>query len=111
MPARSLSACLIAAGAALAAVLPAHAAERVRPPAPAAARPLQACSEYGPGFVLVPATGACVRLGGRLRADTVARRGATAWGAEGRLALDARVPTDYGPLRAVVSVRGGREAR
>ncbi|MDJ1157842.1 porin [Chelatococcus sp. SYSU_G07232] len=90
------------------------------PASPGDARPrpgaVQPCADYGQGFVFVPSTGTCVRLGGRLRADTVARgkagrSDATALGAEGRLDLDARTPTEYGPLRAVVSVRGRQGGR
>jgi hypothetical protein len=68
-----------------------------------AARP---CPQYGPGFVRNPGTGACTRVSGRVRVEAgTARRGPEREGpmtASGRLAIDTRTETDYGPARVFV---------
>jgi hypothetical protein len=69
-----------------------------------AARP---CPEFGPGFVRLEAGSTCVRASGQVRVDG-AWRGSSANGfgssARARLSLDARTPTQAGPVR--VFVRG-----
>jgi Porin subfamily len=76
------------------------------------AQALQPCPEHGPGFVRTPGGGACVRVGGRVRVEAQAgtRRipndAVTGLRAGGRLDLDARAQTDYGPVRAFVRVKG-----
>src|SRR5688572_11033035 len=85
-----------------------EAAERAT--AASAARP---CPAYGAGFVQVPGTETCVRIGGRLRGEAQAggRRTLTreivGFRSEGRLNFDTRTQTDHGPVRTFVRVRGG----
>ena len=75
------------------------------------------CPGYGPGFVQVPSTGTCMRIGGRVRAEAQAggRRvpadGVGGLRSEGRLDLDSRTQTDYGPVRTFVRVRNGNTSR
>jgi hypothetical protein len=68
---------------------------------------LRSCAAQGPGFVAVPGSDTCVRLGGRARieAGTLARAGGARITSTGQLAIDARVQTDYGPARAFVRLR------
>jgi hypothetical protein len=81
-----------------------------RATAAAAARP---CPEYGAGFVQVPGTETCVRIGGGLRGEVQAGGPRTpthdivGLRSEGRLDFDTRTQTDYGPVRTFVRVRGG----
>ena len=85
----------------------AEAAERKTPAA--AARP---CPAHGPGYVHMPGTGTCMRVGGRVRGEAQAGGRRTSTGdtvgfrSEGRLNIDARTQTDYGPVRTFVRVRG-----
>lgn len=98
------------AGAAMAA--PALAAERLRPHAGGAAA---ACPQYGAGFVQVPGTSTCIRVGGRARADysvtsgrgKIGRDRISGFGPSGSLAAEARSETEAGPLRAYVRTRAG----
>ena len=77
------------------------------------AQTFQPCPEHGPGFVRTPGGEACVRIGGRARAEAQAgtRRipndDVTGLRAGGRLDFDARAQTDYGPVRAFVRMKGG----
>jgi len=86
---------------------------------------VKVCDAYGAGFYTIPGTDTCIKVGGRVRADyTMSGRkdlyaGTTAtdltsiaatqnlYGNEqrGRLDLDARTPTAYGTVQAVVSTR------
>lgn len=87
---------------------PALAAER--PGAPEAARP---CPRHGPGFVEVPGTATCVRIGGRVRAEAgtgtrrIAREDIAGLGASGRVSVDTRTDTAYGPVRTFVRLKAG----
>lgn len=69
-----------------------------------------AASPCPPGFAMLQASDTCVRVSGRVRADalvgTSRLRSADSYGtqASGRVQLDVRKPTEYGPLRAVISV-------
>jgi hypothetical protein len=72
------------------------------------------CAAQGPGFTRLPGTETCLRVGGRVRSE-VSTQGtrahgsdSVAFGAQGRLDLDARTATEYGPLRAFVRIKGGR---
>jgi|SRR4051812_8333975 hypothetical protein len=69
------------------------------------------CPQYGPGFVQVPGTATCVRIGGRVASEygTSTRRNArgSGFGTSGRVAVDTRTDTAYGPLRTYVRVRAG----
>ena len=76
--------------------------------------PAQAASPCPPGFAQLQNSDACVRVSGRVRAETIARSShgrkpdAFANQASGRVQLDVRKPTEYGPLRAVIRVDGMR---
>ncbi len=81
-----------------------------------------AAAPCGAGELVLPGTATCLRLGGVVRAEAAAgrgaapivpaapeggRRSAAALRAGARLAVDARVPTASGPLRAYVAVGTG----
>jgi hypothetical protein len=74
------------------------------------ANPAQAASSCPPGFAMLQASDTCVRISGRVRSDTLARspglRSSDRFEtrASGRIQLDVRKQTDYGPLRAVVRI-------
>lgn len=91
-------------------------------------RRLGSCGVAAGGFTL-PGTDACLRIGGFARAETAwtsaspglalqvpaapsravvpaSSLGRSAIGADARLSVDVRVPTELGPLRAYVSLRG-----
>ncbi|MEE1611319.1 porin [Microvirga sp. CF3016] len=69
-----------------------------------------AASSCPPGFAMLQSSDTCVRISGRVRADalvgTSRLRSADSYGtqASGRVQLDVRKKTEYGPLRAVISV-------
>ena len=75
---------------------------------------LRSCPQHGPGFVEVPGTTTCVRIGGRVRSEYQfsARRqrgtDASALRNSGQVSLDARSETPYGPIRTFVRVKGGQ---
>lgn len=83
---------------------------------PAAARPTPAqatrpCPEYGPGFVRVEGSSACVRVGGGVRLEYgKGSRSGYGSGAEVLLHGEARSPTAVGEVRAVVSGRVRRDS-
>jgi hypothetical protein len=73
-----------------------------------------AASPCPPGFAQLQASDTCVRISGRVRADTLigsSRLRTTEklqTETSGRVQLDVRKQTEYGPLRAVVRVDGVR---
>ncbi|WP_262267632.1 MULTISPECIES: porin [Microvirga] len=77
--------------------------------------PTLAATACPPGFAMLQASDTCVRVSGRVRADTVVgssrARSADTYGtrAGGRVQLDVRKQTEYGPARAFISV--GNERR
>jgi hypothetical protein len=85
---------------------------------PTATRPvpqgsqLQPCPEYGAGFVRQPGSSICFRFGGSVGVEQQFRDRRSGLGDASRSAVDARLnlesraETPYGPLRAVVGVRG-----
>ena len=81
-----------------------------------AAPPLRNCSAQGPGFIAVPGTDTCLRVGGRVRAEAGTRSaralpretGETGSGVSGRIAVDTRTETGYGPARAFVRFGTGQ---
>jgi hypothetical protein len=92
---------LVGAGsAALGAELPAKSA--------AAVEPVRACTSQGAGFFSVPGSETCVKVSGRVRSDYLVGQArsrvqdSSGFVTGGRVQLDARTPTPYGPLRAVV---------
>lgn len=78
---------------------------------PAQAAPNPACP---PGFAALQNSDACVRVSGRVRSDTLigSSRTRSVNGVEtrtsGRIQLDVRKQTEYGPLRAVIRAEGVR---
>lgn len=73
----------------------------------------RACPRHGPGFVEVPGTPTCIRIGGRVTAGYGAasrrhpRDEVSGAAASARISADVRTETPYGPLRAFVRVRTG----
>jgi hypothetical protein len=92
----------------LAGLGPAAALERVPVP-----DPVRACPRYGPGFVEVPGSRTCMRVGGRVRSEyttgtrRVSRDQIAGFGTSARVSLDTRTDTEYGPVRSYVRVRAG----
>lgn len=90
--------------------LPGRAPAKVKPAAsrPAPAQAARPCPEYGPGFVRVEGSSACVRVGGGVRVEfgkTSSRRGYGS-AADAMVYGEARSQTSVGEVRAVVSGRG-----
>lgn len=86
---------------------PVRSAERVQPQAPRA-ETMQPCPKQGPGFVRVPGSATCVRLGGRATGGIdVDPRGGTPVAA-GQWSIDTRTESDLGPVRAFVRMGHGR---
>jgi hypothetical protein len=85
---------------------------------PVAAKPvpqgskLQPCPEYGAGFMRQPGSATCFRFGGSVGAEHQFRDRRSGFddssrsSVDARLNLESRTQTPYGPLRAVVGVRG-----
>lgn len=76
---------------------------------------------YGPGFVTVEGTEACIKIGGHVRVESGfsshSRGGAPAWnggsvdrgiGTSVGVNVDTRAETDAGTVRGVLRLRGGR---
>lgn len=89
-------------------------------PAPGLARELKrpgpvadpACARHGPGFVAVAGSSTCVRLSGRVGAEsTIVRGGAPdssdRFRGNARVSVDARTETSLGPVRTFVRVGPG----
>lgn len=82
---------------------------------PILADPARAASSCPPGFAMLQASDTCVRISGRVRAEALT--GSSRMRADhsfetrttGRVRLDVRKQTEYGPFRAVISV--GNQAR
>jgi hypothetical protein len=70
----------------------------------------QAASPCPPGFAMLQASDTCVRISGRVRADALAGSGrlrasnSPPMQSGGRVQIDVRKQTEYGPLRAVIAV-------
>ena len=70
----------------------------------------QAASSCPPGFAMLQASDTCVRISGRVRADALAgssrQRSSDRFETQtgGRVQLDVRKRTEYGPVRAVIAV-------
>lgn len=73
-----------------------------------------AASPCPPGFAQLQASDTCVRISGRVRADAIVgssrvrSSGGLRTETSGRVQLDVRKQTEYGPLRAVIRVDGIR---
>jgi hypothetical protein len=76
-------------------------------PAPAPAKGMRPCPEYGAGFVRMEGSSFCVRAGGGVRAE-FGKSSRSGYGSrtEGMLHLESRGQSALGPVRSVVSVRG-----
>jgi hypothetical protein len=67
-------------------------------------------SPCSPGFAVLQASDTCVRISGRVRSDTIAGSGRLRGSdslhthSGGRVQIDVRKQTEYGPLRAVIAV-------
>ena len=74
---------------------------------------VRACPQHGPGFVQVPGSTTCVKVGGRVVAETtiaarrIARDQIAGFGASGRVSLEARTETPYGPVRSYIRLKAG----
>lgn len=74
----------------------------------------RSCVQQGSGFVEVPSTSTCIRISGRVRSEYglpargVARGDVAGFRAGGRLAVDSRTDTAYGPLRTYVRLKAGQ---
>lgn len=78
----------------------------------AAPREKSASSLCPPGFAALENSSTCVRVSGRVRADALVgsprSRASDSFEtrASGRVQLDVRTRTEYGPLRAVIRAEG-----
>ncbi|MCJ2083266.1 porin [Methylobacterium sp. J-090] len=104
MPGSSAKGFLVALGLGIGLAGPALARERAVAPA----GDLLPCPSQGAGFVRVPGTTTCLRLSGRVAAGLAADRRTTAPLSMGRLSIDTRTATEYGPVRGFVRMGTGR---
>ncbi|CAN7604194.1 porin [Bosea sp. LjRoot90] len=93
--------------------LPGRGPAKAKPTAarPAPAQAMRPCPEYGPGFVRVEGSSACVRVGGGVRVEFGKSSSNRRYGsnAEAMVYGEARSPTSFGEMRAVVSGRVQRD--
>jgi hypothetical protein len=77
---------------------------------------VRTCPRMGPGFVEIPGTTSCIRIGGRVVAEAgVASRsrlapagpGRSGFGSHADILFEHRTDTELGPFRAVWKVRVG----
>ena len=72
----------------------------------------QAAPLCPPGFAMLQSSDTCLRIGGRVRAETVFRstgngtKGGLTNQASGRVQMDIRKQTQYGPVRVFIRVQG-----
>lgn len=73
---------------------------------------VRTCPRLGPGFIEIPGTSTCIRIGGRVVAEAgtgrsagVSRDRIAGFGTQGSVTLDARTDTELGPFRAVWRIR------
>lgn len=80
------------------------------------AAPREAAASCPPGFAALQNSNTCVRVSGRVRADALVGSARTRTSdtigtqASGRVQLDVRTQTEYGPLRAVIRAEGVRRS-
>ncbi|KQP53247.1 hypothetical protein ASF34_02515 [Methylobacterium sp. Leaf106] len=83
--------------------------EPMKPEPQQAAKP---CPRHGSGFIRIPGSETCIRIGGRATTglDLRSREGdpASRLIAGGRLAVDTRTETGYGPVRTYVRIDAGQ---
>lgn len=92
--------------------LPGRAPAKAKPAAarPAPAQAMRPCPEYGPGFVRVEGSSACVRVGGGVRVEFgKSSRNGYGSGAEAMVYGEARGATSFGEMRTVISGRVRRD--
>jgi hypothetical protein len=83
----------------------------------ASASQAQAASSCPPGFSMLQASDTCVRISGTVRADALVgsgrQRASDSFKTQsgGRVQIDVRKQTEYGPLRAVIAVGNLRRDR
>lgn len=76
---------------------------------------VHAASACLPGFAMLQDSDVCVRISGRVRADALVAstrmRSSDSFQTQtsGKVRLDVRKQTEYGPLRGVISVEGIRQ--
>ena len=105
---------LLASATGLVAVSGASAADLGVVKKPAPAEYVRVCNAYGAGFFYIPGTQTCLRVGGRAfmeyqYVDKFDRGNSqTGYRALGRLILDARTQSEYGPVRAFVRIDAAR---
>lgn len=77
-------------------------------PSPAPAKGARPCPEYGAGYVRIEGSSTCVRMGGAVRAE-FGKSSHSGYGnrTDGMVYLESRTDTALGPMRSVISVRGG----
>lgn len=82
--------------------------ESYNKPAAAAPKGARPCPEYGAGFVRMEGSSFCVRAGGAVRAE-IGKSSRSGFGSrtDGMVYLESRGQTALGPVRSVLSVRGG----
>ncbi|MCX7341217.1 MAG: porin [Hyphomicrobiales bacterium] len=70
------------------------------------------CPEHGPGFARQPGGSTCVRVSGQVRGEVGLRdrrsrlNDSSGFNSQARVLFDSRTPTEFGTMRAVISVRG-----
>lgn len=95
-----------------AAVIATAMADDRRPPAKPS---LADCSAHGPGFIAVPNSATCVRIGvaAGLSFDAAPGRASgqdrAGVGTQGGVQADVRSATEFGSVRAFVRIRGGQD--
>lgn len=86
--------------------LPTQAAERSLPAMPRES--VQPCPRQGPGFVRVPGSTTCIRVGGRAVGGVDVGNRTSGPVTAGQLSIDTRAESDLGPVRAFVRMGHGR---
>ena len=87
---------------------PVSAFERAPLPSEGAMEP---CPAYGAGFARIPGTSTCIRVSGRVVAGADVGTSHHAPGTPpigGRITVDARSASDYGPVRSFLRIGAGR---
>ena len=104
---------LLASATGLVAVSGASAADLGGIKKPAPAEYVRVCNAYGAGFFYIPGTQTCLKVGGRARFDyeyasnlnqNDGNTSGSGFRSVGRLVLDARTQSEYGPVRAFVRI-------
>ncbi|WP_232629976.1 porin [Methylobacterium sp. Leaf118] len=86
------------------ALAPMAAVARDRAPLPSEDA-MEPCPSQGPGFARIPGTATCLRVSGRVAVDAGAGRAAAP--VRGRLSIDTRSPSEFGPVRSFLRIGPG----